>query len=195
MNKVNVIKIGGSLLTTTNHLPRLQAYLEQFTEHSNLLICGGGLEVERIRQHQLQYNLRDKECHYNSIEVMDRNTRLICEKLGVTCHGNEQEQFIDMNRWASLVQPGPTQGLEVLPFFNQHESGSGLPRLPISWCVTSDSIAASFAITFKADLHLLKSTFAPTQELETLARTGYVDCHFPLIASDISSVRFVDLLH
>ena len=66
MNKVNVIKIGGSLLTTTNHLPRLQAYLEQFTEHSNLLICGGGLEVERIRQHQLQYNLRDKECHWHS---------------------------------------------------------------------------------------------------------------------------------
>ncbi len=195
MNTVNVIKLGGSLLTNDNYLPQLQAYLEQFTEDSNLLICGGGPEVERIRQNQLQYNLRDQECHYNSIQVMDRNTRLICEELGVTCHCNEQEQSNEENQWAAFIRPGTTQGLEVLPFFNLHESEVDHPRLPISWCVTSDSIAAYFAIKFKADLHLLKSTYAPTQELETLARTGYVDRHFPFISSDINSVRFVDLLH
>ena len=195
MNKVNVIKIGGSLLTNANLLPRLQSYLEQFAEDSNLLVCGGGPEVERIRQHQLQYNLRDHECHYNSIQAMDRNTRLICEKLGVTCHGNDLKPFTVENQWTSLVPPGTTRGLEVLQFLNLHESELDRPQLPISWCVTSDSIAAYLALTFKANLHLLKSTFAPTQELEILARIGYVDCHFPHIASDISSVRFVDLLH
>ena len=152
MNKVNVIKIGGSLLTTTSHLPRLQAYLEQFTEHSNLLICGGGRKLNALAT-PTPIQSRDKEYHYNSIQVMDRNTRLICEKLGVTCHGNEQEQFIDMNRWASLVQPGTTQGLEVLPFSISMNLDQVYPdcQSPVRHC---DSIAASF--------YYIQGGFTPT---------------------------------
>jgi aspartokinase-like uncharacterized kinase len=67
-------------------------------------------------------------------------------------------------------------------------------RLPASWDVTSDSIAAWIARQLGgAALVLLKSAEAPSRVLATLAGAGYVDAYFPIAAHGLSQIEFVDV--
>jgi aspartokinase-like uncharacterized kinase len=68
-------------------------------------------------------------------------------------------------------------------------------RLPESWDVTSDAIAARLAIVLGADeLVLLKSVLpAPTAHVKHLAATGYVDRFCRELAEELPTTRAVDL--
>jgi aspartokinase-like uncharacterized kinase len=67
-------------------------------------------------------------------------------------------------------------------------------RLPESWDVTSDSIAARLAICTGADeLVLLKSADPPSRDLQELADAGYVDKFLPKLADELPPWRMVNL--
>ncbi|NUQ61799.1 MAG: hypothetical protein HUU20_04880 [Pirellulales bacterium] len=70
------------------------------------------------------------------------------------------------------------------------------PRLPHTWDVTSDSIAAALAAALSArELVLLKSCARPEpwSSLREAAEAGYVDRFLPVAAAGLDRVRFVDL--
>lgn len=192
MSHLNVFKLGGSLLSATDYLPSMVQYLSEFQEDTNIIICGGGAEVERLRKYQRQFCLTNDECHHNSLTVMDRNTRRLCNQL----------ELPRVNSWPSLSSslPAPserpfTTGLLVTDFVLKFDSQLPGTSLPANWETTSDSIAARVASLLDARLFLLKSASAMTDDLAELSRAGYVDSHFPVVAANINSLTFVNLLH
>jgi hypothetical protein len=69
-------------------------------------------------------------------------------------------------------------------------------RLPASWDVTSDSIAARIARLLNArELVLLKSCLPPEQAATTefRAQSDYVDRGFRRFAAELPRIRFVNL--
>jgi len=62
------------------------------------------------------------------------------------------------------------------------------------WTVTTDSIAAAFAIEFQAaGLVLLKSTNCPSKTLQSLAQENLVDGYFPTAAASIPKIGWINL--
>lgn len=191
MPSLNIFKIGGSLFTSESYYKNVKTLLNQYQDDVNILICGGGLPVQQIRQFQKQFNLSDAECHHNSMLAMDRNTRHLCEHLKVSI-SETWHQLI------SQIKQAPATprwfGFAVTQFVLEQDPQLPPPRLPKSWHTTSDSIAARIASLLKARLIVAKSTSPTSNNLSLLANQGYVDNHFPVAAASISSVTFVDLL-
>ena len=194
-NKINLVKVGGSLLRREGLAAKLGNYLDNLNSPLTVLICGGGSQVERLRQQQIQFNLSANECHTNSILVMDRNTRHVCDQLQATVLNDWNALRQTVTDSSTQEQTNTVIGFEVSNFMALHEPQLPPPLLPSSWETTSDSIAARIASVLDADLHLLKSATPPVQQHKILARRGYVDGQFPVTAANISSVRLVDLFH
>ncbi len=76
--------------------------------------------------------------------------------------------------------------LDCFAFAQEDEVRPG--ALPHTWSVTTDSIAARAALVFRAErLVLLKSTDVPAgTSWDTAAANGWVDAHFPQIASALN---------
>lgn len=192
MAKINIIKIGGSLLSTNGYASSVLRYMDSLSGDLNVFLCGGGLPVQRIREDQRQFNLSEAECHHNSLVTMDRNTRNFCWQAGIPVV--KSWEFV-----AEQIQKGggtlSSVGFEVTNFVMQDEPQFPPPHLPANWDTTSDSIAARISFLLEADLYLLKSTPPAITNLTELAHRGYIDRHFPTAAANISSLTFVDLSH
>jgi len=67
-------------------------------------------------------------------------------------------------------------------------------KLPTSWDVTSDSIAARLAVVLQADeLVLLKSSSpAASLDFQQLAKSGYVDQQFASMKPELPAIRLVN---
>ncbi|MBA63553.1 MAG: hypothetical protein CMJ76_14450 [Planctomycetaceae bacterium] len=192
MTQNNVFKIGGSLISSAGYIERVRHHLYQFQGDTNIIICGGGTCVQRIRQYQQQFNLSEAECHHNSLIVMDRNTRQLCQQSGWPL----------INSWGALTScintntgSGQSIGYAVTDFVMQSDCQLPAPHLPPNWSTTSDSIAARIATLLNARLYLFKSVPPPAKDLVKLSNRGYVDNHFPIAAANINSLIFVDLSH
>ena len=86
-----------------------------------------------------------------------------------------QNYILQTNQWLTEADRDPTSH----------------PRLPRSWDVTSDSIAAWAAIQLHAtELILLKSCRVPITNIEELANLGIVDAHLPTLNLQQQSFRF-----
>ena len=79
----------------------------------------------------------------------------------------------------------------------EEESLAPSERLPHTWDVTSDSLAAWVTIRWPADrLILLKSTDLPegqSLEPDRVAEQGFLDSHFPKLASAVPAIEWVNL--
>lgn len=192
MTNINIIKIGGSLLSANDYVSSVLRYVHSLSSAFNVFLCGGGPPVQRIREDQRQFNLSEAECHHNSLVMMDRNTRNFCWQAGIPV----------VKSWdllAQQIQKGggtiSSVGFEVTNFVMQDEHQLPAPHLPANWNTTSDSIAARIAFLLEANLYLLKSAPPATANLTELSHRGYIDGHFPTAAANISSLTFVDLSH
>lgn len=192
MAKINIFKIGGSLLSTNGYVSSVLEYVNQFTNDFNIFICGGGPPVQRIREAQRQFNLSEAECHHNSLVAMDRNTRNFCWQASIPV----------IKSWQLLAEHNPNRGatnrsvgFEVTSFVMQNEHQFPPPHLPGNWNTTSDSIAARITSLLDGNLYLLKSLPPATTDLSKLSNQGYIDRHFPIAAANINSLTFVDLSH
>jgi hypothetical protein len=90
-----------------------------------------------------------------------------------------------------MWERGERPVLDAHGFLARDEYRSG--RLPHSWAVTSDSVAARAARLVRARLVLLKSvTLPPGAGWDEAAKRGWVDAHFPA-AADGLAVEVVNL--
>jgi hypothetical protein len=98
------------------------------------------------------------------------------------------------NHLRKICDRGKVAVLDPPPALDAVERRSG-DRLPRSWDVTSDSIAAFLAIHWRAAaLVMIKSTPRPSGlSLAAAARRGFVDKYFPQLAERVPVVAWTNL--
>ncbi len=163
-----VAKVGGSLFDWPGLKPALRAWLATHSGHV-LLVAGGGLSAEAVRVYDRVHMLGEEVSHQLAIKSLAVTTGLLQSIVAGLAH---------------------VTICDVVTFCERDEI------LPHAWAVSSDSIAARIAeVKHASSLILLKSTAWPNgQSWADLARAGFVDDHFPLIATRLKCpIRCVNL--
>ncbi len=163
-----VVKIGGSLLGS----PELERWLEIFAKFSDgniVIVPGGGLFADAVRDAQKLSKMSDASAHRLAVLAMDQYGLLMASmnpELAIA----RSEMEIDERTWQH-------RGIVWLPSQMVLADDS----IPQSWDVTSDSIAAWLAEKLGAQhLVLVKSDKPDESELCLRMRTknGRVDRAF-----------------
>ena len=166
-----VVKIGGSLLGS----PELARWLELFVKFSDgkvIIVPGGGLFADAVREAQGQSNISDQVAHKLAVLAMDQ--------FGLLLAG--------MNPGLATA----SSELEIAERTWQHRGIVWLPSkmvladdtIPQNWQVTSDSLSAWLANKIGAEqLVLVKSRQLPTKPsstipLQKLVEDGLIDSQF-----------------
>jgi 5-(aminomethyl)-3-furanmethanol phosphate kinase len=195
---VSILKVGGSVLTLPDLVDRLQYVIRHFAIAAPVLIIGGGAAADKIRDLQPLCGLTAEAAHWMAIHAMTQNARWL---------GRLHRQIVcipDRETAKSALLNGLLPALDCTAFLRHEE----LPlrdwsaatqfvtecRLPCSWSVTSDSIAAWIAARWpSASFWMLKSCDAGTTDLGDLAAQGRVDRCFPDVAADVSELHWINL--
>jgi len=149
-------KLGGSLLQYVELASRLTALFDLHPSTHFTVLVGGGPAADLVRDWSERFRLNDSASHELAIASMDFNTQLLRRLFPdwsvATCR-EEWAHAVNTNSNPTLLSP--TAFLEA----EEHLAGEKLPR---SWDVTSDSLAAWLAGRLDChELWLLKSCPAP----------------------------------
>ncbi len=141
-----VIKVGGSLGESSNLQNLLQTISNFATRYEILLIPGGGIFANTVRNYEQRFGLAQDAGHWMSILAMDQYGHLLASMI----ENSKLVQDLDAARMA--ISSGKIPILLPYHFLAQTDV------LPKSWDVTSDSIAAWLAdLAGARQLILLKS--------------------------------------
>jgi aspartokinase-like uncharacterized kinase len=168
---VSVVKVGGSLYTLPDLATRLRQWLtaEFNSGWDVLLVPGGGAMVDVLRDLDRRHGLGEEASHWLAVRALALNGHFLASLLPAACvvGGVSECQRI----WEEKTIPI----LDVNEFARGDEQRAD--RLPHSWAVTSDALAARVAVVAGArSLVLLKSTSIPDGANWTEAsRRGWVD--------------------
>src|ERR1700722_8637489 len=191
-------KLGGSLLTLTDLDSRLMALFRQRLPaplavstdgpFARALLVGGGQTADVVREWDRHHRLGDQRSHELAIAAMGLNARLAKTLLPAAEWATKRNSIARMRVGARVAVLDPQAVLDEA----EQRSANRLPR---SWDVTSDSLAAFLAIEWgAAALVLIKSTPRPGgKSLREAARGGLVDKHFPELAPRLPFVAWVNL--
>jgi aspartokinase-like uncharacterized kinase len=179
--RLQVVKVGGSLLDDPELPRRLRAWLSLQSRASTALVVGGGRFADAVRYYDKMLRLGDLAAHELAIRAMSLATALLARQLPEA----PVTEDLDHARKCPLCLIAPS-------VFLNGEAGQSLPA---SWTVTSDSLAAWLARTLEAEeLVLLKSVSPPEAcSKRQAAEMGLVDRYFPTVAADLPRVRVVHL--
>jgi aspartokinase-like uncharacterized kinase len=188
---IRIVKVGGSLLNWPRLPEALRAWLADQSPAANVLICGGGELVDRVRLADRMFNLGNETAHRMAIDCMAGNAWLLAEFLGrlkIVTEYNELLTKLQRQRSRQVLV------FDTRKLLGEREATLNARTLPHDWTVTSDSIAAWLAEVLEADeLVLLKSGDPPPGGLRELAAAGYVDAFFPQAAERMGALHFVNL--
>ncbi len=160
-----VVKIGGSLLGS----PELEKWLEIFVKYSDgniILVPGGGIFANAVREAQKLTKISDACAHKIAVLAMDQ-FGLVLANMNPLLATAKTECEIDERTW-------------------QHRAIVWLPshmvladdRIPQSWDVTSDSLAAWLAKKLNATQLVLVKSDKPHESqlcLKQMTADGVVD--------------------
>jgi hypothetical protein len=148
-----IVKVGGSLGKGPGLVPLMKTLVKLGTRHDILVIPGGGLFADAIRDYDRRYGLDSRAAHWMAILAMDQFAHLISSLVPKTC------------LIRNLKDAQRAREKKLLPVLLTYDLLWEKDDLPNSWDLTSDSIAAWVAIGAKScRLVLLKSVdgiFAP----------------------------------
>jgi 5-(aminomethyl)-3-furanmethanol phosphate kinase len=189
---LTVVKVGGSLFDWSELPRRMTAYLDarrarNAGEHS-VLIAGGGPAANWIRSLDQIHKLGDVTAHRLAVHSLDLTARFLAELLPGSLIVDQLEMMDAAGDRRAIAIMSPRQVLAEI-------ERRGASRLPASWDVTSDSIAARIAVYLEArTLVLLKSAPLPHGATRTdAAKLGLVDPMLPSVARLIPQVEYVNL--
>lgn len=190
-SSLRVMKVGGSLFELPDLGRRLGDWLGRQPKGFTILIAGGGTFVEAIREMDRLHGIGEPAAHWLCIDAMGLTAALLKSVLPAATLVDDlaqlraERQIATSNRRVCVFDPRC--------FLRNDEPNLPGTRLPASWWVTSDSIAARVAEVLAADeLVLLKSRLPSCGSLAETADEGYVDEFLPHFAGRIESVRCVD---
>jgi aspartokinase-like uncharacterized kinase len=182
MSALVVAKVGGSLYDLPDLGPRLWRWLTQLDAAHVLLAPGGGPTADAIRQLDRWQRLGDEAAHWLALQALAVNARFLAALLP-NC-----PVIDDPGQWP---RTGRAAVLDAYRFALADERRAG--RLPHTWDVTSDAIAARAAVVAGAGrLVLLKSVTVPSgADWAEAARQGWVDPALVALAGSLE-VRVVN---
>jgi aspartokinase-like uncharacterized kinase len=188
---VRVVKLGGSLFALPNVAATLGAWLQRQPQQHHVIITGGGMLADQVRQLDRQGGVTAERAHWMAIRAMSVLAWMLSQM------DNCWSYLDDWHRLqCRLAARGQQQTIVFDParFLREHEPALAGVRLPIGWQVTSDSIAARVAELLAADeLVLLKHQLPPAADVQRASRAGYVDSFFPQTLHSRTTVRYVAL--
>ncbi|MCG8378589.1 MAG: hypothetical protein MI865_03835 [Proteobacteria bacterium] len=171
---LTVIKLGGSLLNSTE-LPLWLESIVSISRHSNVVIVpGGGVFAEQVRKMQTTYRFDDRHAHCMALLAMAQYGHLLASinpSIRVISDFDDSA-FTSGNKFPLLWLP-----LALMNDFSE---------ITPSWDFTSDSIALWFARRAGADrLVLVKSRFIPELQktFDKLIENGLLDKGFQKLIS------------
>jgi 5-(aminomethyl)-3-furanmethanol phosphate kinase len=177
---LRVVKVGGSLFDWPQLPERLAAWIAAQSPGRNVLIAGGGSLADAVRQFDARFKIGDEASHWLCVDLLDITARML-------------HRLILNARLCDSLDDCPSNDLLVFApakFLRECEPRLAGCKLPHSWRVTSDSIAARIAEACHADeLVLLKSALPK----EGSRSTEFVDAHFAQAVSRLPQVRLVNL--
>ena len=186
LENVRVVKVGGSLLSSSGLGQRIKGWCELQPAVPTVWVVGGGKLVDVVRDwhttHSKEPAASDEAAHWMSVDLMSVTARMFASSVGSwpieSSPESLQEQFrtgsqnviFDCGRWLREVND-----------------------LPCAWTVTSDSIAGRLAIELSCrELVLLKSRAAAGETVEENVAQGVIDEHFVELDRDFQ-VTLVNL--
>jgi hypothetical protein len=193
-----IYKLGGSLLTL-NDLDRRLASLfklrvplpSKSTDDRPIdraVLVGGGSVADLVRGWDRTQNLGGERSHDLALAAMAFNARFVNALL---------RHSVLVNKKSSLRKACADDAIAVLdpPAVLEEAEKRSTQRLPRSWDVTSDSIAAFLSISWRATaLVLVKSSPRPAgQSAAAAARRGLVDKYFSEVAGRVPVVAWANL--
>ena len=194
-----VIKIGGSLLTTSRLGQRVDQWCTSQSPAINLVIVGGGAVVDSIRELASIHDYDETLLHWLCIDLLETTFRIVSAQMPqwqALRDWHEVDEFLVGSHRASRG----TALVRVGAFYSRELEASQSCDLPHSWDTTSDSLAALLARRIGAEeLVLLKSCELPQEEglseadCDRLSKLGVVDRAFPAAIKGIRNVRCANL--
>jgi 5-(aminomethyl)-3-furanmethanol phosphate kinase len=182
-----VVKVGGSLFDLPDLGPRLRRFLDERETSEVLLLPGGGITANAVRQLDRWQGLGEEHSHWLALRSMTLNAWFLAALLPNTA------VIEGLNEYRDAVTAGKVPILDAHAFCQADELRPG--RLPHHWAVTSDSVALRVAAVFGARrLVLLKSVPLPQGiDWREAAERGLVDSHFhvAIAASPLIHVSWV----
>lgn len=184
-----VVKFGGSLFSRPSWPDDLRALLAA-RAGARLVVVGGGPLVDGLRAIDAASRQAEGLMHELAIACMGITARLVAAELGLPLLADPGDlgDLGDRTPAAS----GRVAVLDAARWFAACPHGRGLPA---GWQVTSDCIAARVAGD-RGRLLLVKSVPPPEQPptvvdaIAALAGTGWVDDHFPVVATGLAAVSW-----
>ena len=166
-----VVKIGGSLFSTSGWQHAVQSLIahESLSNHSVVILAGGGPLVDGLRVIDANSSLPDSLMHDLALEAMGITAQILA---------------------ATLKVPLAEEETGASPIVLDIRKRDAIGSLPHSWDTTSDSIAAAIATSTESALLLVKSTPPPTDNFECLASKGWLDQSFQTACIDLEDIRW-----
>lgn len=180
-----VIKIGGSLFDVPGLGAHFMRWRARHAPGPVLLVPGGGAFADAVRAADRHHDLGAATAHWLAWRAVSLSAHLLAALVP------DSRVVASMDDAGQCWRQQQTPILDAHAFASGEETGPG--RLPASWDVTSDSLAARAASVLAADrLVLLKSTPAPENiDLPEAGRLGIVDSYFSEAARGLN-VEIVD---
>ncbi len=186
---LTVVKVGGSLYDLPDLAPRLRRWLAAECAGGVLLVPGGGPAANVMREFDRRHHLGEEASHWLALRALSLNAHFLAALL------SPASVLDDVEACQRAWQENNIPILDVFSFARTDEARPG--RLPHSWTVTSDALAARVAVVAQAsELVLLKSTtIPPGVDWHEAGRLGWVDAVFAevLRAAPDLRVRAVNL--
>ena len=178
--RCRIIKVGGSLLQLADLSLRFSNWLgRQDPAEQTIVVVGGGILVDQIRILDDLFDLGADSSHWLAIRAMSVTAQLFADVVN------------DFRLVDSLAAIDESGRFVFDTFLVLKQESDAITALPAGWHVSSDSIAAYFANRLNADeLVVLKSDQYRHVSIQAAANAGFVDQHFPVIASKCAAIRF-----
>lgn len=181
-----VLKLGGSLLGMGDLRSKLVGVLGRYADSPRLLVVGGGVTADLVRDWDRRHELGDEVSHRLALDAMTFNAGFVSALLpdaALASSLDDCEAAWRESRPAIVNAAAFVPSLEATP-------GEELPH---TWEATSDSISAWLAGRLAADrLVLLKSVDAPLGRVLG-ADCGLVDPAFPRICHRVRRIEWINL--
>ena len=172
-SRVAIVKLGGSLASS----PKLRAWLDVCASAGAgrmVIVPGGGPFADAVRALQPQQGFDDASAHRMALLAMEQFGRML----------------IGMHPELVAADSGSAIGYALargeVPVWMPSAMVLACADIPVSWNVTSDSLAAWLAEELHATLLILVKSVEVTEARATLAELvsrGWVDPEFPRFAA------------
>ncbi|MHA1212950.1 MAG: amino acid kinase family protein, partial [Candidatus Heimdallarchaeota archaeon] len=135
-----LIKVGGSITErgSRSQIKELgQIITEQYEKWGNFIIIpGGGIFAEVIRDIQKQYSITDEVAHWMAILAIDQHGLLLSNYI-------PKSEIIDLNKLRMLDKNSRQMKVPILEVY---EFAKDYSKLEHSWNTTSDALACEIAL-------------------------------------------------